>query len=336
MGSGGSHKTQYRPATLIMTATPTLPCRLCRHPLDIADAVPIGPFPQAAQYYPEPDEFAGDHGVVLQIAECPCCGLTQLLNEPVSYYRQVITAASLSPAVREQRMTQFKELRDGFHESPRALEIGCASGENLPLLRSAGYIAHGIEFAPPPVVAPPPEGVTNRYLLDLGPEEHGTYDLLISFNYLEHQPDARTFLQKCHSLLADNGKLLLTVPNLDFLLASQSAHEFVAHHLVYTDRPADHQQPVRHPDHCRKADFRRHRHQQDSARRTGYPLQRNIAQLYRSGQKNSRLGSRPPYTRPAFARRVPSDNLHYRFGQIQTLQIRADIAPQDTAARNPA
>ena len=216
-----------------MTATPTLPCRLCRHPLDIADAVPIGPFPQAAQYYPEPDEFAGDHGVVLQIAECPCCGLTQLLNEPVSYYKQVITAASLSPAVREQRMTQFKELRDGFHESPRALEIGCASGENLPLLRSAGYIAHGIEFAPPPVVAPPPEGVTNRYLLDLGPEEHGTYDLLISFNYLEHQPDARAFLHKCHALLANNGKLLLTVPNLEFLLASQSAHEFVADHLLY-------------------------------------------------------------------------------------------------------
>ncbi len=217
-----------------MTATAPMPCRLCRHPLGISDAVHIGPFPKAAQYYPEPEEFVGDHGVMLEIAECPCCGMTQLLNEPVSYYKQVITAASLSPAVREQRLAHFKQLRDSFRESPRALEIGCASGENLPLLRSVGYIAHGIEFAPPrsaPTLLP--EGVTNRYLLDIGPEEHGTYDLLISFNYLEHQPDARAFLQKCHALLADSGKLLLTVPNLDFLLSSQSAHEFVADHLLY-------------------------------------------------------------------------------------------------------
>lgn len=209
-------------------------CRLCRQPLVIADAVPIGPFPKAAQYYPEPEEFSDDRGIVLQIAECPGCGLTQLLNEPVDYYRQVITAASLSPVVREQRLALFRQLRESFAEPHAALEIGCASGENLPLLREAGFVASGIEYAPSPADAGTmPEGVANRYLLDLGPETYGKYDLLISFNYLEHQPDARAFLQKCHALLADDGRLLLTVPNLDFLLASQSAHEFVADHLVY-------------------------------------------------------------------------------------------------------
>ncbi len=220
---------------MIPTATAaTHRCRLCRQPLAIADAISIGPFPKAAQYYPEPDEFAADQGVVLQITECPGCGLTQLMNEPVDYFKQVITAASLSPVVREQRLALFKQLRKEFTEQPRAMEIGCASGENLPLLREAGYVASGIEFSPPQIEAfSMPEGVANRYLLDVGSEEHGQYDLLISFNYLEHQPDARTFLQKCRALLADDGKLLLTVPNLDFLLASQSAHEFVADHLVY-------------------------------------------------------------------------------------------------------
>lgn len=209
-------------------------CRLCRYPLKIADIIAIGPFPKAAQYYPEPEEFEDDRGIVLQIAECPGCGLTQLMNEPVDYYKQVITAASLSPVVREQRLTLFNQLREDFADLPCALEIGCAGGENLPLLREAGYVARGIESSPPPSDSGTmPEGVENRYLLDLGPEENKTCNLLISFNYLEHQPDTRAFLQKCHALLADNGKLLLTVPNLDFLLASQSAHEFVADHLVY-------------------------------------------------------------------------------------------------------
>lgn len=209
-------------------------CRLCRQPIAASDAVHIGPFPKAAQHYPEPDELASDQGVMLRIAECPGCGLTQLMNEPVDYYKQVITAASLSPLVREQRLALFRQLREGFSGRPNALEIGCANGENLPLLQEAGYAPSGIEFSPMPEgAAPKPEGVSNRYILDLGAEEHGRYDLLISFNYLEHQPDVRAFLKKCHALLADGGKLLLTVPNLDLLLTSQSAHEFVADHLVY-------------------------------------------------------------------------------------------------------
>lgn len=212
-----------------MTAQP-FPCRLCRAPLSAADIVAIGPFPKAAQYYPTPEEFADDRGIVLEVAECPDCGLTQLRNEAVDYYRQVITAASLSPVVREQRLALFRQLRASFGERASAFEIGCAGGDNLPLLREAGFAASGIEFA---AATPLPEGVSDTYLLDLSVEHHGRHDLLVSFNYLEHQPDARAFLQKCHALLADDGRLLLTVPNLDFLLDSQSAHEFVADHLLY-------------------------------------------------------------------------------------------------------
>lgn len=211
-------------------------CRLCRRPLSASAAIPIGPFPQAAQYYPEPAEFATERGVLLNIVECPGCRLTQLLNEPVDYYRQVITAASLSPSMQRPRLALFRELRASLPiERPlQALEIGCASGENLPLLREAGFVATGIEFAPPEFPAPDESrGIFNRHLLDLGKEHVGHYDLLVAFNYLEHQPDARSFLEKCHVLLTDAGKLLLTVPNLDYLLSSRSGHEFVTDHLVY-------------------------------------------------------------------------------------------------------
>lgn len=209
-------------------------CRLCRQPIGADKAIPIGPFPKAAQYYPEAAEFEVDQGVILKIAECSSCGLTQLMNEPVDYYKQVITAASLSALVREQRLALFRQLRSDFAKKPVALEIGCAGGDNLPLLREAGYVANGIEFSPHQLDSVPiTAGISNRYLLDLGSEHHANYNLLISFNYLEHQPDARAFLQKCRALLTDGGKLLLTVPNLDFLLASQSAHEFVTDHLIY-------------------------------------------------------------------------------------------------------
>lgn len=210
-------------------------CRLCHAALDICSTIEIGPFPKAAQYYPEPAEFADDKGVMLRIIECPDCGLTQLRNPPVDYYRQVITAASLSPAVREQRLALFQSLRPTLSDKPlKALEIGCARGDNLPLLHATGFHAQGLECSPeqsPNALSE--EGILNTYLLDLPAEHHGQYDLLVSFNYLEHQPDARAFLRQCHALLAEEGRLLLTVPNFDFLLESKSAHEFVTDHLLY-------------------------------------------------------------------------------------------------------
>lgn len=222
--------------TVQQAPTTTYQCRLCRQPIARTKALQIGPFPKAAQYYPESSEFSCDFGVLLDIVECPGCGLTQLMNEPVEYFKQVITAASLSPTVQKQRTALFSLLRQHFPDPPhrpKALEIGCASGDNLPLLNEIEYHAKGIEYSP---TEQPPSGnpdILNGYILDLGPEHEGRYDLLLSFNYLEHQPDAKAFFEKCHSLLADGGKLLLTVPNFDFLLSSQSGHEFVTDHLVY-------------------------------------------------------------------------------------------------------
>lgn len=211
-------------------------CRLCGQPIAATEALQIGPFPKAAQYYPEPAEFSADIGVMLSIVECSGCGLTQLTNNPVDYFKQVITAASLSPIVREQRIALFSRLRQYFPNHlgrPKALEIGCAGGDNLPLLDETGYISKGIECSPAEPMPPCNPNIFDKYILDLESEFEGQYDLLISFNYLEHQPDAKAFLKKCHSLLTDSGKLLLTVPNLDFLLSSQSGHEFVTDHLVY-------------------------------------------------------------------------------------------------------
>lgn len=211
-------------------------CRLCHAAIDEDQAVKIGPFPQAAQYYPTPEEFATEQGTILNVVECDGCGLTQLTNEPVDYFRQVITAASLSPAIQEQRLAAFSELRKHFPESarPTALEIGCGNGDNLPLLREVGFHAMGLECHPDlPQGQTDANGVTNQYLLDLDDSHCGKYDLLTSFNYLEHQPDSRAFLLKCNALLSPGGRLLLTVPNLDYLLSSRSGHEFVADHLVY-------------------------------------------------------------------------------------------------------
>ena len=237
MGCCRSHEAKYRFIFIVMSLhTPAFLCRLCRRPQDHNSVIPVGPFPQAAQYYPDPEEFADDCGVMLNLIECTSCGLTQLTNEPVDYFRQVITAASLSQTVRKQRLELFSAMRLAFPlgTALNGLEIGCAGGDNLPLLQEAGFEPLGIEYNPSkPSGEICPQGILNHYLLDLDSSHHESYDLVVSFNYLEHQPDPHAFLSKCHALLKPNGRLLLTVPNLDFLLESHSGHEFVTDHLVY-------------------------------------------------------------------------------------------------------
>ncbi len=73
-------------------------CRLCSS-IRIDSLIDLGGFPKAAQHFissiqnPEADD-----PITLMVCQCFDCGLIQLKNDPVSYYKDVITAASLSEA----------------------------------------------------------------------------------------------------------------------------------------------------------------------------------------------------------------------------------------------
>jgi len=78
--------------------------------------------PKAAQYYPEKDEFADDKGITLTICQCSSCGLVQHNLHPVAYFKEVITAASLSEKSRLSRLNQMKALPD--YSKARVLILG--------------------------------------------------------------------------------------------------------------------------------------------------------------------------------------------------------------------
>ena len=65
--------------------------------------------PQAAQFFPTIDEFKNDSGILLKIYQCSSCGLVQLNIDPVDYFREVITAASMSEKSRITRLEQIKK-----------------------------------------------------------------------------------------------------------------------------------------------------------------------------------------------------------------------------------
>ncbi|OEJ69569.1 methyltransferase domain-containing protein [Magnetovibrio blakemorei] len=192
------------------------------------------PFPKAAQFYPREDEFAQDTGIVLDVFQCPSCGLVQLKIEPVAYFKEVITAAVLSPHAKQMRLKEMNAFVDRFGlRGKKALEIGSARGDMLDVMAEAGLDAMGLEYAPKSIEYAKGLGrnIHLGYIDDFQPQTKA--DVFFSYNYLEHQPDVKKFIQSVFRVTTPDAMGYITVPNLEYLLVSKCLYEFVADHLVY-------------------------------------------------------------------------------------------------------
>jgi 2-polyprenyl-3-methyl-5-hydroxy-6-metoxy-1,4-benzoquinol methylase/predicted nucleic acid-binding Zn-ribbon protein len=97
-----------------------------------------------------------------------------------------------------------------------ALELGCAHGSFVALLRQAGFDASGVEISPwvvefgrktfdAPVLLGPLES------LRMSP---ATLDVIVAMDVLEHLPDPGATMATCLSLLKPDGLLLIQTPQL--------------------------------------------------------------------------------------------------------------------------
>lgn len=195
----------------------------------------MGPFPKAAQHFPSRSETKEDIGVQLEVFQCQQCDLVQLRSAPVGYYREVITAATLSSRAQATRLAEIVRFVERYElGGRRALEVGCGKGGMLNVLGAAGLVAEGLEFGDlsccPPTSSTAPT-IHRGYLGDRHLPHKS--DVFFCFNYLEHQPDILTFIRDLAKSITVGGMGYITVPNLDYLIESRCLYEFVADHLVY-------------------------------------------------------------------------------------------------------
>ena len=211
-------------------------CHLCKGELFSDPIMELDGMPKAAQYFPTKSEFNDDSGILLNIFQCSSCGLVQLNIDPVDYYREVITAASLSEKARTSRLHQMKEFVNKFDlTGSKILEVGSAKGEMLDVLEEVGLVAYGLEASEESVK----EGIVNGrkmvcgYIGEIDKIEGAPFDAFISLNYLEHLPNPGNIINKISNNTSSNSVGFITVPNLAYLLKTKCFYEFVADHLSY-------------------------------------------------------------------------------------------------------
>lgn len=214
----------------------TSSCHLCNHELFADPIIQLKGVPKAAQYYPEENEFADDAGITLTIRQCSFCGLVQHRMRPVDYYKEVITAATLSEKSRLSRLNQMKAFSEKFElRWKKVLDIGAGKGEMIDVLNEAGFNAVGIEAGEESVKIGRLAGrnMIHGYIGDSKKIEGGLYDAFISLNYIEHLPKLGGIIRNIYNNTTADAAGFVTVPNLDYLLKTKCFYEFVADHISY-------------------------------------------------------------------------------------------------------
>ena len=193
--------------------------------------------PSVAQFLPDIKSLEGDKGINLEVCQCSGCGLVQLSNDPVPYFRETIRAAAFSQEMKDFRIGQFSELMDRFSlQGNKIIEIGCGRGEYLSLLKQCGADPYGLEQSRESVEKCLKNGLNvsqgfieyTDFRID-----HSPFDAFVILNFLEHLPNINTVLRGIYNNLADNAVGLVEVPNFDMMLKNNLFSEFTSDHLFY-------------------------------------------------------------------------------------------------------
>jgi SAM-dependent methyltransferase len=169
-----------------------------------------------------------------RLLRCACCGtgvVSPRLAEPESIYAEGSYWRSESPrtlgyqdyrAAEPLYLKTFRRrLASVLGDRPRrgrALDVGCAAGFCMAVLRELGFEAHGVEVS----------GTIARHAteclgfdtvhvgtLESASYADGTFELITLWDVIEHVPDPRALLSRARELLAHDGLLVVETQNVD-------------------------------------------------------------------------------------------------------------------------
>jgi len=211
-------------------------CKLCDGDLFKDPILVLNKMPKAAQHFLNRKELPNFESINLKIYQCKKCGLVQLISKPVWYFKDVITAATISGKVRKLRLKQMKSFSKKYNLfGKKIIEVGCASGEMLDIIEEAKMLGYGLEHSAKSVSKGLKIGrkINKGFIEDTNKFDNGPFDGFLCYNFLEHLPNLKKAIKNIYNNLYEGGVGIVTVPNLKYLLKTKTHYEFVADHLSY-------------------------------------------------------------------------------------------------------
>ena len=212
-------------------------CRVCGSDYYDKALLSYNNMPSSAQGFLELDELENDNGSSLNVFQCSTCGLVQLNNNPVPYYKEVIRASAFSDEMKEFRSEQFQSWIKKYKlANKKILEVGCGKGEYLEILSHSSVKAFGIEYSKHSVNYCKKNNlsVTRGFLGDKTLNLYDQpYEGFMCLSFMEHWPNPNKVLRSLSENLSDGAIGLVEVPNFDMILDKGLYSEFISDHLLY-------------------------------------------------------------------------------------------------------
>lgn len=215
-------------------------CRVCQGDFFSKPLLRLENMPKAAQNFPDKTTMHLDKGETLEVFQCSSCGLVQLTNEPLAYYREVIRATGFSEEMKAYRKKQFAQIIEKYHLKDKTiLELGCGKGEYLSLFDGLGVTFRGMEYAQDSVRICREAGLSVEQGFVESPDQNmagAPFDAMFIFSFFEHLPQPNTILASMKHNMKDDAIAVIEVPDFDMILQKKMFSEFIPDHLFYFTR----------------------------------------------------------------------------------------------------
>ena len=211
-------------------------CKICKNYLFNKFVVKLKNAPESAQNFSFKKKQTKSR-IELNVGQCSGCGLIQITNKPVGYYKKVIRAVGISKPMLNFRKKQFSEFCKKFKlKNKTIIEIGCGTGDYLNVMKKIIKKSHGLESSNKNY-----KECKKRKLKVFKGFIHNKnykiskikYDAFYILSFLEHIPKINEFLRGIYFNLKENAVGIIEVPNFNMILEKKLYTEFIIDHLYY-------------------------------------------------------------------------------------------------------
>ena len=159
-----------------------------------------------------------------RLVRCTSCEGVRLVDPPTpeemgrhytSEYHAAIVAAGEGSA--SKRWKPQVDLISRFKQGGSILDIGCSSGGFLSTMKGPSWDLYGIEMEESTAEQARANTAAKVFVGDavMAPFAAGSFDVVTSFDVLEHVYDPREFLTRVHAWLKPGGIYCAMMPNID-------------------------------------------------------------------------------------------------------------------------
>ena len=132
------------------------------------------------------------------------------------YFAAQLSKSDAKAAWQYGKLLHYASITARTH--PRFLDAGCGAGPALGFLQRKGFKVTGSDLVLYPLqqarLRTPDANLVNADLRYGLPFASNSFDVILASEVIEHLADAESFLAECRRVLATNGCLILTTPNL--------------------------------------------------------------------------------------------------------------------------